>query len=169
MDFKSIQHEFKGFDACFHCMGVSSAGMADEQYYKLTYTVTEALVDATYKANPNMTFIYVSGDGTDGTEKSNTMWARIKGKTENLIFNKGFKDAYAFRPGAILPERGVKSKTNLYNLLYFLTRPIFPLMKRMKSVTTTRNIGKAMIALIENSQKGKILAGSAINLSLIHI
>lgn len=162
-NFSNIQSEFKEYDACFHCMGVSSAGMADEQYYKLTYTVTEALVDATYNANPNMTFIYVSGEGTDSTEKSKTMWARVKGKTENLMFNKGFKDAYAFRPGVILPERGVKSKTNLYNLLYSLTRPIFPIMKKMKSVTSTQNIGKAMIGLIENPQNAKILVGSDIN------
>ena len=162
-DFESIQHELKGYDACFHCMGVSSAGMAQEQYYKLTYTVTEALVNAVYNVSPNLTFIYVSGEGTDSTEKSKTMWARVKGKTENLILNKGFKDAYAFRPSAILPERGIKSKTNLYNLLYFVTRPIYPILKRMKSVTTTQILGKAMIVLIGNSQNTKILIGSDIN------
>ena len=162
-DFSAIQHELKNYDACYHCMGVSSAGMKEEQYVKLTYTITENLVNVLFNFNPNMTFIYVSGEGTDSTENSKTMWARVKGKTENMILNKGFKDAYAFRPGIILPERGVKSKTKLYNSLYILMRPIFPILKKMKSVTTTQNIGKAMIALIENPHNVKILTGSGIN------
>lgn len=129
-DLSTIQHDLKNYNACFHCMGVSSAGMKEEQYFELTFTITESLVNVLYNFNPNMTFIYVSGDGTDSTENSKTMWARVKGKTENLILNKGFKDAYAFRPGIILPERGVKSKTKLYNSLYILMRPIFPILKK---------------------------------------
>lgn len=162
-DLSAIQHNLKNYNACFHCMGVSSAGMKEEQYLKLTYTITENLINVLYNFNPNMTFIYVSGDGTDSTESSKTMWARIKGKTENLILNKGFKDAYAFRPGIILPERGVKSKTKLYNSLYILMRPFFPILKKMKSVTTSQNIGKAMIGLTVNSKLVKILTGSDIN------
>ncbi|RMG80414.1 MAG: NAD-dependent epimerase/dehydratase family protein [Bacteroidetes bacterium] len=162
-NFDAIQAEFRGYDACFHCMGVSSAGMSEESYYRLTYIVTEALAHAVYNANPNMTFIYVSGEGTDSTEKSRTMWARIKGKTENMVFNKEFKDAYAFRPGVILPERGIKSKTKAYNFFYVITRPFFPLLKKIKSVTTTRNLGKAMISLIEKPRKEKIVNGSLIN------
>ncbi|MBU2976493.1 NAD-dependent epimerase/dehydratase family protein [Zobellia sp. B3R18] len=167
-DFSAIQHTFEAYNACFHCMGVSSAGMKEEQYYKLTYTVTEALVNATYEANPNLTFVYVSGEGTDRTEKGSTMWARVKGKTENYIFNKGFEDIYAFRPGVILPKRGIKSKTRLYNIFYILTRPFFPIMQRMKSVTTTITIGKAMIALVERPQNLKILSGRAINEVLLN-
>lgn len=162
-DFTSIQQDLYGYDACFHCMGVSSAGITYEQYFKLTYTVTEALVNVIFKVNPNSTFIYVSGAGTDSTEKSKTMWARVKGKTENMMFNKGFKNAYAFRPGVILPKSGIKSKTKLYNFFYILTRPIFPILQRVKSVTTTQNIGKAMISLIENPKKIEIFGGSDIN------
>ncbi|MEJ1223984.1 epimerase [Sediminicola sp. 1XM1-17] len=162
-NFDAIQYEMMNYNACFHCMGVSSAGMTEEQYVKLTYTITENLVNVLYNFNPNMTFIYVSGDGTDSTETSKTMWARVKGKTENLILKKGFKDAYAFRPGIILPKRGVKSKTKLYNLLYTLLRPIFPIMKKMKSVTTSQNIGKAMIGLLENPHHVKIITGSGVN------
>ncbi|GFZ78790.1 epimerase [Aquaticitalea lipolytica] len=162
-DFSTIQNEFASYDACFHCMGVSSAGISEEVYYKLTYTISEALVNTIYDANPNMLFTYVSGAGTDSSEQSNTMWARVKGKTENMILNKGFKDAYAFRPGAILPERGVKSKTKLYNLFYSITKPIFPLLKRMKSVTTTSRIGQAMINLYNNPQSLKHLEGADIN------
>lgn len=162
-NFSDIQGVFKNYDACFHCMGVSSAGMSEQVYYNLTYTISEALVNSIYKANPNMLFTYVSGAGTDTTEQGKTMWARVKGKTENLILNKGFKDAYVFRPGAIIPERGVKSKTRLYNFFYVITRPIFPLLKRMKSVTTTSKIGIAMINLYDNSQSLKHLEGADIN------
>ena len=110
-----------------------------------------------------MVFNYVSGAGTDSTEKSSTMWARVKGKTENMILNMGFKDAYMFRPGAILPERGTKSNTKLYHMLYVVTRPLFPLMKRMKSVTTTTRIGRAMINLYDHPQSLKHLEGADIN------
>ncbi|KJD35360.1 epimerase [Tamlana sedimentorum] len=162
-NFGNIQKEIKSYDACFHCMGVSSAGINEDTYYKLTYTITEALVNASYNANSNMLFTYVSGAGTDSTEQGNTMWARVKGKTENLILNKGFKDAYAFRPGAILPERGVKSKTKWYNFFYIITKPIFPLLKRMKSVTTTIKIGRAMINLYTKPIILKHLEGADIN------
>ncbi|WJJ95401.1 NAD-dependent epimerase/dehydratase family protein [Algibacter luteus] len=167
-DFSSVQQEFKEYNACFHCMGVSSVGITEEQYYKFTYTITEALVNAVYNTNPNSIFIYVSGEGTDSTEKGKSMWARVKGKTENLILNKGFKDAYMFRPGVILPKRGITSKTKLYNVFYLITRPIFPLLQKMKSVTTTEKLGKAMIELINNQQQMKILSGSDINQTVIN-
>lgn len=163
IDFSALQEDFKGSQACFHCMGVSSAGMNEEQYHKLTYTISEALANTLFDANPSMTFIYVSGEGTDSTEKGNTMWARVKGKTENYIFNKGFKDAYAFRPGVILPKRGVKSKTKLYHYFYVISRPFFPLMERIKSVTTTEKLGQAMIALVKTPQEAKVLSGKDIN------
>lgn len=162
-DFSQIQSEFETYDACFHCMGVSSAGISDEKYFTLTYGITESLVDAVHKANPDMIFTYVSGAGTDSSETSNTTWARVKGKTENMILNQGFKDAYMFRPGAIIPERGVTSKTKLYNVMYVITRPIFPLLKKIKSVTTTINIGKAMIYVSNHPQELKVLDGHQIN------
>lgn len=162
-NFNNIQSAFIEYDACFHCMGVSSAGISEEAYYQLTFSISEALANAVYKANPNMLFTYVSGAGTDSSEQGSSMWARVKGKTENMILNKGFKDAYAFRPGAILPERGIKSKTQLYNFLYLITKPIFPLLKKMKSVTTTSRIGRAMINLYHNPQPLKHLEGADIN------
>tara|TARA_R110000868_G_C10658014_1_gene745573 strand:+ start:50 stop:718 length:669 start_codon:yes stop_codon:yes gene_type:complete len=162
-DFSPIKNEFTGYDACFHCMGVSSAGISEEAYYNLTYTISEALANTLFEANPNLLFTYVSGAGTDSSEQSSTMWARVKGKTENMILNKGFKDAYAFRPGAIIPERGVKSKTKLYNFFYSITKPVFPLLKKMKSVTTTSRIGQAMLNLYDHPQKQKHLEGAAIN------
>ncbi len=144
-DFSAIKNQLAGFDACFHCMGVSSAGMSEEKYTHITYTMTVALADTLYELNPNMVFNYVSGTGSDSTEQGKSMWGRVKGKTENYILAKGFKDAYAFRPGGILPEKGVKSKTPLYNIIYILTRPLFPIMRKMDSITGSSNVGKALI------------------------
>ncbi|MGQ1783698.1 epimerase [Saccharicrinis sp. GN24d3] len=162
-DFTAIRELLAGYDVCCHCMGVSSAGMSKEKYTQLTYAITKALASELYGINPNMVFNYVSGTGTDSTEKGRLMWARVKGKTENMILNMGFKDAYAFRPGAIIPERGVKSRTGLYNTLYFIFRPFFPLMKRMKSVTTTTKLSRAMINLYFHPQQLKHLEGADIN------
>ncbi len=162
-DFTAIKSQLEGYDACFHCMGVSSAGMSEEKFTDITYTMSEALASTLFSINPDMMFNYVSGTGTDSTEKGNTMWARVKGKTENMVLNMGFKDAYAFRPGAIVPERGIKSRTQLYNILYIITKPIFPLLKRMKSVTTTTSIGRAMINIYDHPQKLKHLEGADIN------
>ncbi len=162
-DFTSIKEQLEGYDACFHCMGVSSAGMSEEKFTEITYTMSKALATILYNINPNMVFNYVSGSGTDSAEKSSTMWARVKGKTENMILDIGFKDAYMFRPGAILPERGTKSNTKLYNMLYVITRPFFALMKRMNSVTTTVKIGRAMINLYNHPQSLKHLEGEDIN------
>lgn len=163
MDFTTIQDQLIGYDLCCHCMGVSSAGMSEEQYSKITYGISEALATTLYRLNPNIVFNYVSGTGTDSTEKGSTMWARVKGKTENKILNMGFKDAYMFRPGIILPERGIESKTSLYNIFYVIARPLFPLLKKVKSITTTTKIGKAMIYTYYHPQSLKHLEGNDIN------
>lgn len=162
-EFSSIADRLKGYDACFHCMGVSSAGMSEEQYTVLTFGVTKALADVLYATNPQMVMNFVSGQGSDSSEQGNTMWARVKGRTENTILNTGFKDAYAFQPGVIVPERGIKSRTNWYQLFYTITRPLFPLFKRLKSVTTTTAIGKAMINSCFHPQESKRLEVAEIN------
>jgi nucleoside-diphosphate-sugar epimerase len=159
----SRKDDFIGFDACFYTMGVSSVGMSEENYSIITYNITKAFVDAMYDANPNMVFNYVSGVGTDSSEKGRTMWARVKGKTENMIFARGFMDAYAFRPGAIIPEKGIKSKTGWYNMLYVILRPFFPLVKKLKNVTTTTKLGDAMINSLNAVQSSKILHNREIN------
>ena len=162
-DFSPIKDKLAGYDACFHCMGISVVGLNEEQYTKITYTMTKALVETLYSLNPQMVFSYVSGTGTDSTEKGRVMWARVKGKTENLILNRGFRDAYAFRPGAILPEKGIKSKTGWYNAFYVIFRPLFPLMRRMKSVTTTTKLGQALINISLKPSSKKILENMDIN------
>ena len=113
--------------------------------------------------NPDMTFIYVSGQGTVSSEKSGMMWARVKGKTENMVFAKGFKDSYAFRPGGILPEKGIKSRTGWYNTVYAITRPLFPLFKKSKNITTTTKLGHAMINTLLFPSDKKILENVDIN------
>lgn len=163
MNFSSIEAKLKGYDACFYCLGVSAFGLNEEKYANITYTMTEALAKTLYKQNPDLVFNYVSGTGTDSTEKGKVMWARVKGKTENMVLNMGFKDAYAFRPGAILPEKGVKSKTRLYNAFYIIAKPFFPLIRKMNSVTLSSNIGKAMINSVLYPQELKHLENKDIN------
>lgn len=152
-----------GYNACFHCMGVSAVGLNEETYTKLTFGYTKILADTLLSQNPNITFTYVSGAGTDSTEKGRSMWARVKGKTENYILNLGFKDAYAFRPGGIIPEKGVKSKTPLYNAFYVILRPLFPLLRKSKFASSSSGVGQAMIAVATKPDSTKILEISDIN------
>jgi nucleoside-diphosphate-sugar epimerase len=155
--------KFTNYDACFHCMGVSSVGMSEEQFSKITYDYTKILADILYSINPDIVFNYVSGTGTDSSENGRIMWANVKGKTENYILNKGFKNAYAFRPGVIIPEKKIKSKTQVYNVLYQITKPIYPILKKFNSVTTTTNVGMAMINTLIRDYSLKHLENSDIN------
>ena len=163
LDFTPIQNELKGYDACFHCMGVSSMGISKETYFKLTYSVTKNLAETVHKANPDITFTYVSGQGTDSSEKGRSNWARVKGKTENYLFNKGLKDFYAFRPGAIVPGKGIKTKTAWINVMLVLMKPLFSLLKNSDSVTTSEKIGNAMINAVKITSENKILHNKEIN------
>jgi uncharacterized protein YbjT (DUF2867 family) len=164
-DFALIQSEFSGFDACFHCMGVSSAGMSEEQYTKFTYDFSLALATACYNSNSNMVFNYVSGTGTDSTENGRSMWARVKGKTENDILKLGFRKAYMFRPGAIQPLRGIKSRTKLYQTIYNIISPFWGIFEWIlgKNLTNTTKIGKAMINSVEQDLKSVHLENPQIN------
>ncbi|MCG8483691.1 MAG: epimerase [Clostridia bacterium] len=163
LNLETLKTDLYGYDACFFCMGVSVIGLNEEEYTRITYSITEIFASTLYNINPKMVFNYVSGAGTDSTEKSRVMWARVKGRTENMVLNKGFKDAYSVRLGAILPEKGIKSKTNWYNIFYIIFRPFFPIMKRMKSITTTTKFGKAMINTIYNPRDLKHLENKHIN------
>lgn len=159
----AIKSELQGYDACFHCMGISAIGLNEAEYTQITYDTTAAFANILYDLNPNLVFNYVSGVGTDSSEKGGRMWARVKGKTENLVLNKGFKNAFAFRPGVIIPEKGITSKTSWYNTMYVITRPLFPLFKRSKNVTTTTKIGQAMINTLSTNLKNKVLEPVEIN------
>jgi len=162
-EIENIRKDLESFDACFHCMGVSALGMSKENYTHITYTITKMLTDLMFELNPQMVFNYVSGIGTDSSEKGNSMWARVKGKTENYILNKGFKDAYMIRLGAILPEKGIKSKTGWYNALYVIMRPFFPLIKKSSNIITTTAFGRAMINTIYFPQEKKYLENKDLN------
>lgn len=144
-DLSSIEHEITGFDACFFCLGVSSAGMKEEEYRKITYDITLSVATTFARINQQMTFIYVTGSGTDSSEKGRSMWARVKGKTENDLLRLPFKAAYMFRPGAIIPMHGVKSKTKLYQFFYDILKPFYPLLMKSNGVITSEQVGKAMI------------------------
>lgn len=157
--YANIEAELTGFDACFFCLGVSSARMPEEQYEKLTYSLTLAAAETLARLNPGMTFVYVSGAGTDSTEKGRVMWARVKGRTENALLRLPFKAAYMFRPGVIQPVHGERSKTPAYRFAYAVVGPLLPLIQRLfpRYVLTTEQIGRAMIHAARRGAPKKIL------------
>jgi uncharacterized protein YbjT (DUF2867 family) len=165
-DFASIQAEFAGFDACFFCLGVSSVGISESEYHHLTYDLTLAAANALAAATAGrLTFCYVSGEGTDSTEHGRTAWARIKGKTENALLRLPFKAAYMFRPGYIQPLRSIKSKTRWYQAVYDVLGPLYPVFRRVfpRYVTTTVNMGRAMIEVAATGTTKQILTSADIN------
>jgi uncharacterized protein YbjT (DUF2867 family) len=146
-EFESVKNQLNGYDACYLCMGVSAAGLSEEEHTEITHGYTLALANVLFGLNPNMTCTYVSGEGTDSTEKGKTMWARVKGKTENDLLNIGFKQAFMFRPGIIIPLRGIKSGTKMYQFFYNYFMWLVKLIQllALKSVVNTTQIGEAMI------------------------
>ncbi len=158
-EFESVKSELNGYDACYFNMGVSAVGLSEEEYHKLTYEYTLSLARVLLSLNPQMTITYVSGVGTDSTEKGRSMWARVKGKTENHLLALGFRQAYMFRPGMIIPLRGIKSSTRLYQFMYDYFMWLVKLIKFIapKSVVNTTEIGQAMINLSVGSYSKNIL------------
>lgn len=146
-DYTPVESQLSGFDACFFCLGVASSGMSEADYFRLTYQLTLAAAETLARLNPQMTFIYVSGSGTDSSERGRMMWARVKGKTENALLRLPFKAAYTFRPGFIQPLHGIQSRTPLYRFFYTLTGPVLPLLRRMfpNQILTTEQLGQAML------------------------
>jgi len=163
-DFIDIEIELQGYDACFFCLGVSSAGMNEPDYRRVTYNLTLAAARLLANLNPNMTFIYVSGMGTDSTGRGRSMWARVKGQTENALLALPFK-AYMFRPGFIQPLHGIRSKTLSYRILYAIVGPIYPILRALfpKYVTTTEEMGKAMLQVVKNGGANRVLESQDIH------
>lgn len=166
VNYSSIQEHLKGYNACFFCLGVSAFRMKESDYSRITYDFTVEAARILVKLNPEMVFCYVSGTGTDSSEKGRTMWARVKGKTENELLRMPFKAAYMFRPGYIQPQKGIRSKTRLYQLLYNIAGPLYPLWKLLfgKYVTTTDKVGIAMIRCVLKGYEKHILENSDINI-----
>ncbi len=159
LDFSSIKEQLPGYDACYLCMGVSAGGMTEGTYHVLTFVYTLTLAEVLLKQNPGMICTYVSGQGTDSTEKGRAMWARVKGKTENALLNLGFKQAYMFRPGVIIPLRGIKSKTKNYQFIYNYFMWLIRLIKVIapNTIVNTTQIGKSMIKISMQGYNKKII------------
>lgn len=162
-DYGSLAADFAACDACFFCLGVSSAGMSEARYSSLTYDLTLAAAQALVTANPGAVFCYVSGLGTDGNGRS--MWARVKGRTENALLALPFRAAYMFRPAFIQPKHGVRSRTPLYQVFYSVAAPLYPLLQRLlpRYWTTTENVGRAMIRVASEGSPQRILYPPDIN------
>lgn len=157
--YTSVDAQLSGFDACFFCLGVSSSAMKQEQYERVTYGITMAAAKTLSRLNPHMTFIYVSGAGTDSSEHGRIMWARVKGRTENALLRQPFKAAYMFRPGFIEPLHGVRSKTAAYRVFYAVTKPLLSVLRRAfpNSILSTEQIGLAMLAVAKHGAPKQIL------------
>jgi uncharacterized protein YbjT (DUF2867 family) len=157
--YQAIEANLSGFDACFFCLGVTSSGMSEQDYEHVTYGITMAAAEALSRLNPQMTFIFVSGAGTDSSEQGRTMWARIKGKTENALLRLPFAAAFMFRPSIIQPLYGARSKTTLYRVFYMLGKPLLPLLRLAfpDYVLTTQQIGRAMLAVARHGYPKQIL------------
>ncbi|MEU7836304.1 MULTISPECIES: NAD-dependent epimerase/dehydratase family protein [unclassified Nonomuraea] len=162
LDLTPIEAELSGYDACFFCLGVSSAGMSEKDYRRVTYDFTLAAGETLARLNPGSTFVYVSGVGTD--EHGRAMWARVKGQTENALLALPF-EAYMFRPGYIQPMHGVTSRTTWYRLAYVVTAPFYPILRLLfpAAVTTTERIGQAMITVADRGAPKRILGPLEIN------
>ena len=164
-DYTALQPRLGGLDACLFCLGVSAAGMNEATYHHLTYDLTLAAARALIALNPGLTFCYISGAGTDSTERGRSMWARVKGKTENALLALPFKAAFMFRPGYIQPMKGVQTKVALYQAVYAVLSPLYPILRRLspRSFTTSVNVGRALINVADRGYPGNILVAEDIN------
>jgi uncharacterized protein YbjT (DUF2867 family) len=154
-DYSKIEDRLRGYNACYFCLGVSSVGMREQDYSRLTYELTMQAAKALSGLNPDMTFCYVSGAGTDSTEKGRIMWARVKGKTENDLMKLPFKAVYLFRPGFIKPTKGLNNAhgiSKIVGLLYPLWKVLFP-----KYVCTLEDVGLVMIRATAEGYPKQIL------------
>ena len=148
-----------GFDACFFCIGKTSAGMDEAQYTHFTYDMTLAVAQALAPGNPGMTFVYVSGAGADSSEQGRVMWARVRGRTENALQRLPFRAVHVIRPGVIQPLHGIVSKTGSYRWFYRLAAPVLSLLRRWMpdTVLSTDVIGEALLTLARRGWPSPIL------------
>ena len=164
-EYATIKEDLRGHDACFFCLGISALGQSEQEYRHMTYDLTVAAARALVALNTAMTFCYVSGEGADSTEQGRVMWARVKGKIENELLRMSFKTALMFRPAYIQPVKGVTSRTPHYRAFYAVVAPLYPILRRVFPgfVTTTENIGRAMIRAAQDGQTAGVLATREIN------
>lgn len=165
LDFSDVEVQLDGIDACFYCLGVSSSGMSEADYTRVTHDYTVSLAKALVKRSPQATFCFISGAGTDPTEKGSTMWARVKGRAENAVKALPFKQVFLFRPGYIQPMDGIESRTPSYRVLYAMLSWTYPMLRRAfpTAVTSTRHVGAAMINVAANGFPKQALFSNDIN------
>ena len=170
-NYSSIEDQLRGFDACFFCLGVTSAGMSEADYTRITYGITVAAAETLARLNAGMagmagmTFVFVSGAGADSSEQGRLMWARVKGRTENAILRMPFKASYAFRPGVVQPMHGERSRTAAYRVLYSITKPLLPVLRRLwpGQILTTEQFGRAMLLVVRDGAPKRVLESADIN------
>ena len=163
-DLNPIKGQLTGFNTCYFCLGISAAGLSEDKYHKITYQLTVNFAQMVLEQNPDIIFSYISGAGTDSSEKGKVMWARVKGKTENALLAMPFKKAYMFRPGFIQPMKGVRSRTRLYNSLYAVFKYFYPLLKRLPAyVTSSDRLGQAMLKAVMVGYDKPVLESRDIN------
>jgi uncharacterized protein YbjT (DUF2867 family) len=165
-NYDSMESALSNFDACFFCLGVSSANLSEEAYARVTYDFTLAAAKTLVRLNPRMTFVYVSGAGTDSSGTGRIMWARVKGRTENALLALPFAAAYMLRPGIIQPLYGIKSKTRSYRMFYSLSALLLPLLRALfpNHVLSTTQMGLAMLQLAKHGYAKRILETRDINI-----
>jgi len=163
---QSIEQELTGLDACFYCLGATAAGKSEAEYARINHDMTLAVAETLARVDPDMTFVYVSGMGTDSTERGRTMWARVTGRTENALLRLPFRAAYMLRPGIILPMHGIKSKTTLYRVGYTLMTPLYPALRALfpRAITTTEHLGRVMLRLARSGYSKPVLESADIAL-----
>lgn len=146
-DYKNIENQLNGIDACFFCLGTPSTGKTEAEYTLITKDLTLTAAQTLLRLNPQLTFIYVSGEGADSSESSSVMWARVRGQTENELRRMPFKKVFIFRPGVIQPLDGIQSRTRLYRLGYTIMKPILPILRHFfpSFISSTKLIGQAML------------------------
>ena len=159
LNLRPIEGQLTGLGACFYCLGASATGLSEADYTQINYVLTMSVAEALARIDPDMTFVYVSGAGTDSSERGRAMWARVKGRTENALLRLPFKAAYMLRPGLIIPMHGVKSKTRLYRAFYTVLGPLLPLMRKLfpRSIITTEQLGRVMLRLARSGYSKPVL------------
>jgi len=135
-DLSALTYEMTGYNTCYFCLGVTSAGLSEKDYHRITFELTIYVAHTLLQINREIIFCYISGAGSDSSEKGSTMWARVKGKTENALLAMPLKKAYMFRPGFIQPMNGIRSRTKLYNVLYAVFKPMYFILKHFESIVT---------------------------------
>ncbi len=159
LDFEPHAAALTGFDACFFCLGVTSVGKTEAEYTRVTYDTTLAAARVLARVNPAMVFVYVSGEGTDSSERGRSMWARVKGRTENALLALPFRAAFMFRLGIMQPMHGEQSKTGIYRPIYVLLGWLFPVLRALLGgrVTTTEEVGRAMLRCAREGANERLL------------